>query len=182
MNPTIDPNLLPYQNLLANLQSGAVPAELASLIDAQTGSFKLGDTFVSPGAVRELDPYTGSRHVQYATPGGSAQNANIWNVGPGGAEFLGPEGIPAAVQPTAPSWLPTMGMDWNPQAQSQMQMGQTPAALGSPWAGQQASVGGVASTGHAPVNRSQADRQQGDLGQSTIAQFIQLLRGMGVRS
>jgi hypothetical protein len=178
MNPTIDPNLYPYQNLLANLQGGSIPAELASLIDPQTGSFKLGDAFVSPGAVRELDPYTGSRHVQYATPGGSAQNANIWNVGPTGPVWFGADGQPAAEQPTAPSWLPTMDMSWQPQIQSQMQMGQTPAALGSPWAGQSLGGGNV---GHAPVDRSRDTGSPNDPGQSTIAQFIQLLRGLGVQ-
>lgn len=113
MQVTIKTNAAPYENLLTNLS--LVPRELASCIDPETGRFLLNGEWISPGAVRELDEWTGAQHYQYATPGGAPQNANIWTVKPGGAVFLGADGKAAKVQPTAPDWLPRMGWDWSPR-------------------------------------------------------------------
>jgi hypothetical protein len=112
MQVTINSNAAPYENLLTNLS--LVPEELASCIDPETGSFLLNGEWISPGAVRELDEWTGAKHYQYATPGGAPQNANIWTIKPGGAVFLGSDGKAAEVQPAAPEWLPAMGVDWIP--------------------------------------------------------------------
>lgn len=196
MQPTINPSLLPYENLLANLKVGAVPAEFASLIDPQTGSFKLGDSWISPGAVRELDPYTGARHYQYALPGLLPENANIWTVGPQGATWLGEDGKPAAQQPAAPSWLPTMDASWMAHMPTRAQMGATPAALGSPMGGAQgvpptsfrpekpntppaSGVMGVPTSPPASFRPGKPARGDGQA-ESYIAQIIRALMSMGV--
>lgn len=124
MQPTIDPNLLPWQNLVANLKAGAVPQEIASQVNPETGQYLMArdGSWYNPGMVRELDPYTGGLHYQYAGPGNQmAGNANIWTVGPGGPTFLGPDGKPAATQPQAPAGLPGMNQNYQPQPAAQPQ-------------------------------------------------------------
>ena len=112
MQVNINSTAAPYENLLTNLS--LVPDDLASRIDPETGSFLMNGEWISPGAVRELDEWTGAQHYQYATPGGVPENANIWTIKPGGAVFLGSDGKAAEVQPAAPAWLPSMGLDWTP--------------------------------------------------------------------
>ena len=51
--------------VLDALRAGRIPPELAKLVDPATG---LVGGEISPGAMREFDPFTGQVHYQYALP------------------------------------------------------------------------------------------------------------------
>lgn len=114
--------------VLDALRSGQLPAQLAALVDPQTG---LVNGEINPGLVREFDAYTGQTHYQYALPTDmSGINPGMLTVNPEAGPVppnMMPVGGQAAFSNSPQDWAASKqpgqpGLQWGAQPMGDQRM------------------------------------------------------------